>query len=55
MGGFEGKTSGISIQKKIKMLEAEGIEIKDGKIKNFGKVLFRFSVQEKNINQRKVD
>jgi len=44
MGGFEGKTSGISIQRKIKMLKAEGVEIKGGKIKNFEKILFRFSV-----------
>ena len=43
IGGFEGKTSGISIHKKINMLKAEGIEIKDGKIKNFEKILFRFS------------
>jgi len=43
MGGFQGKTSGSSIQKKIKMLRAEGVEIKDGKIKNFDKILFRFS------------
>jgi len=42
MGGFEGKTSGISIQRKIKMLKAEGIEIKGGTIKNFDKILFRF-------------
>jgi len=43
MGGFQGKTTGSSIQKKIKMLRAEGIEINGGKIKNFEKVLFRFS------------
>jgi len=45
MGGFEGKTSGTSIQRKIKMLEAEGIKINSGKIENFKKVLFRFSEQ----------
>jgi hypothetical protein len=45
MGGFQGKTSGISIQRKIKMLTAEGVEISGGKIKNFEKVLFRFSGQ----------
>jgi hypothetical protein len=43
MGGFQGKTSGSSIDRKIKMLRAEGIEINSGKIKNFEKVLFRFS------------
>ena len=42
IGGFEGHTSGSSIQRKIKMLKAEGVEIKDGKVKNFDKVLFRF-------------
>jgi hypothetical protein len=43
MGGFQGKTSGSSIQRKMKMLKAEGIEINDGKIENFDKILFRFS------------
>jgi hypothetical protein len=42
MGGFQGKTSGISIQRKIKMLKAEGIEFNGEKIKNFENVLFRF-------------
>jgi len=45
MGGFEGKTSGNSIQRKIKMLRAEGIEINGDKIMNFEKILFRFSGQ----------
>jgi len=43
MGGFQGKTSGASIQRKIKMLKNEGVEIRDGKIENFEKILFRFS------------
>jgi hypothetical protein len=43
MGGFQGKTSGSSIQRKIKMLKAEGVEINGGQIKNFEKVLYRFS------------
>ncbi len=42
IGGFEGETSGISIQRKIKMLKAEGIETNGAKIKNFEKILFRF-------------
>jgi len=42
MGGFEGYTSGDSIRRKINMLTAEGVEIKDGKVKNFEKILFRF-------------
>jgi len=45
MGGFQGKTSGISIQRKIKLLKEEGIEFNGEKIKNFENVLFRFSVQ----------
>ncbi len=43
IGGFQGKTSGAAIQKKIRMLKEEGIEFQRGKIKNFEKVLFRFS------------
>jgi hypothetical protein len=38
-----GKTSGAAIQKKIKMLKEEGIEFHGGKIKDFEKILFRFS------------
>ncbi len=34
---------GTAIQKKIKLLKEEGIEIHEGKIKNFEEVLFRFS------------
>ena len=43
IGGFQGKTSGTAIQKKIKMLKNEGVEFRGGKIKNFEEVLFRFS------------
>jgi biotin operon repressor len=38
-----GKTSGAAIQEKIKMLKDEGIEFHTGRVKNFEKVLFRFS------------
>jgi methylated-DNA-[protein]-cysteine S-methyltransferase len=41
IGGFQGETSGTAIQKKIKMLRDEGIEIRGGKIQNFEKVMFR--------------
>jgi hypothetical protein len=44
MGGFEGHTSGRSIQRKIKMLKAEGVDISGGKIRDFEKILFRFKV-----------
>lgn len=42
IGGFKGKTSGKEIQEKIKLLEKEGIKVKDNKIINFEKVLYRF-------------
>jgi hypothetical protein len=38
-----GKTSGAAIQEKIQMLKEEGIEFQGGKIKDFEKILFRFS------------
>ncbi|MBI2105814.1 MGMT family protein [Candidatus Woesearchaeota archaeon] len=40
--GFKGKTSGKEIQKKIKMLEKEGIKFQGEKIVDFEKVLFKF-------------
>ena len=43
IGGFQGETSGKSIEKKIKMLKEEGVEVRDGRIKNFKKILYRFS------------
>ena len=43
IGGFQGKTTGVSIQNKIKMLKEEGIEFEGDKIKNFDKILYRFS------------
>ena len=42
IGGFKGKTSGKEIQEKIKLLEKEGIKIKNNKIVDFEKVLFKF-------------
>ena len=42
VGGFGGKTSGKTVEKKIQMLRKEDVEIKNGKIINFEKVLFRF-------------
>jgi len=42
IGGFGGKTSGKSVEEKTRMLRNEDVEVKDGKIVNFGKVLFRF-------------
>jgi len=42
IGGFAGKTSGKTVQRKAKLLKKEGVQVKDGKIVNFEKVLFKF-------------
>jgi len=42
IGGFGGKTSGKTVQNKVRMLQREGIEIKNLKIVDFEKVVFRF-------------
>ncbi len=42
IGGFAGKTSGKTVQKKVELLRREGVQVKDGKIVNFEKVLFEF-------------
>lgn len=44
VGGFMGKTDMNSkeVKKKVRLLRKEGIKIKENKILNFDKVLFRF-------------
>ena len=42
VGGFGGKTSGKTVRKKIQMLGKENVEIKNGRIIDFERVLFRF-------------
>ena len=42
IGGFGGKTSGKTVEEKIRMLRREGVEIRNGKIADFEKALFRF-------------
>ncbi len=42
IGGFGGETSGKNIKKKITLLKREGIDVVNGKIVNFKKVLFRY-------------
>lgn len=42
IGGFGGKISGKNVQRKIRMLKKERVEVRNGKIVNFEKVLFRF-------------
>ncbi len=42
IGGFGGKTSGKAIDRKIRMLSDEGVEVRNGKIVDFKKILFKF-------------
>lgn len=42
IGGFNGKISGEEIKKKIKLLENEGVKVKDNKVVDFERRLFRF-------------
>ena len=40
IGGFGGKTSGSTVNEKIRLLRKENVEVKNGRIVNFEKVLF---------------
>jgi O-6-methylguanine DNA methyltransferase len=42
IGGFAGKTSGKTVQKKIRLLRKENVEIDNGKVADFKKIVFRF-------------
>jgi len=42
VGGFGGRTSGKTVQRKIRLLRKEKIEVKNGKIVGFERVLFKF-------------
>jgi len=42
IGGFGGKLSGPNIRQKIAMLKKEGVQVKDGKVVDFDKKLFKF-------------
>jgi methylated-DNA-[protein]-cysteine S-methyltransferase len=42
IGGFDGKTSGKEIKKKISLLASEGVEVKNSQISAFKKVKFNF-------------
>lgn len=42
LGGFGGETKGRNIQKKIRLLEKEGIRIKANRIQQFDRHLHRF-------------
>lgn len=42
LGGYMGKTTGETLQKKIALLKKEGVEVKDNKVLNFNNILYRF-------------
>ena len=42
VGGFGGRTTGKNVQKKILMLRKENVHVRNGKVINFEKVLFKF-------------
>jgi len=42
IGGFAGKTKGKTVQNKIELLRKENVQVKDGKIVDFERVLFKF-------------
>jgi methylated-DNA-[protein]-cysteine S-methyltransferase len=42
IGGFNGRKQGEEIQHKIELLKAEGVKVKDNRIMDFEKRLFRF-------------
>lgn len=42
IGGFGGKMKGKNVKKKVALLKREGVKIKDGKVVDFGKKLYKF-------------
>jgi len=42
IGGFGGETSGKTVKEKARLLRKEGVQVTNGRIVNFEKVLFRF-------------
>jgi len=42
VGGFGGKTSGKTVEEKTRFLRKENVKVKNGKIVDFEKVLFKF-------------
>lgn len=42
IGGFAGKMSGKTVQNKVELLRKEGVKVKNGRIVDFEKVLFKF-------------
>jgi methylated-DNA-[protein]-cysteine S-methyltransferase len=42
IGGFGGKTSGKTVEEKTLLLREESVEVRNGRVVDFEKVLFRF-------------
>ena len=42
IGGFAGKTSGKTVEEKTLLLREENVEVRNGRVVDFEKVLFRF-------------
>jgi len=42
IGGFGGKTSGKTVEEKAQLLRGENVEVRNGRVVDFDKVLFRF-------------
>jgi methylated-DNA-[protein]-cysteine S-methyltransferase len=42
IGGFGGKTSGESVAAKARLLREENVEVRNGRVVDFERVLFRF-------------
>jgi methylated-DNA-[protein]-cysteine S-methyltransferase len=42
IGGFGGKTSGKSVEEKAQLLRGENVEVRNGRVVDFEKVIFRF-------------
>jgi O-6-methylguanine DNA methyltransferase len=42
IGGFGGKTSGKNVGGKMQLLRGENVEVRNGRVVDFEKVLFRF-------------
>jgi len=42
VGGFGGKISGRTVEEKTRLLRKENVKVKNGKVVDFEKVLFRF-------------
>ena len=42
IGGFGGKTSGKTVEEKTLLLREENVEVRNGRVVDFEKILFRF-------------